>query len=41
VPLLRRRPGFSICFLDYLSHVHEFRYQGIGFGLRIFAGSPE
>jgi hypothetical protein len=40
-PLLRRCPSFSICFLVYLSLLHEFRSQGIGFGLRLFAGSPE
>ena len=40
-PLLGRRPSFSICFLVYLSLLHEFRSQGIGFGLRLFAGSPE
>ena len=37
-PLLGQRPSFSICFLVYLSLLHEFRSQGIGFGLRLFAG---
>jgi len=40
-PLLRRRPSFSICFLVYLSLLHEFHSQGIGFGPRLLAGSPE
>jgi hypothetical protein len=40
-PLLRLRPRISICFLVYLSLLHEFRSQGIGFSLRLFAGSPE
>jgi hypothetical protein len=40
-PLLGWRPSFSICFLGSLSLLHEFRSQGIGFGLRFFAGSPE
>jgi hypothetical protein len=40
-PLLGRRPSFSICFLVYHSLLHEFRSQGIVFGLRLFAGSPE
>jgi len=40
-PLLRRRPSFSICFLVYSSLLQEFRSQGIAFGLRLFAGSPE
>ena len=40
-PLLGRRPSFSICFLVYLSLLHKFRAQGIGFGLCIVAGSPE
>jgi len=40
-PLLGRRPSFSICFLVYLSLLHEFRSQGIGYGLRRFASSPE
>jgi len=40
-PLLGRRPSFSICFLVYLSLLHEFHSQGTGFGLRLFAGSPE
>ena len=40
-PLLGLRPRFSICFLVYLSLLHEFRSQGIGSGLRLFAGSPE
>ena len=36
-----RRPRFSICFLVYLSLLHEFHSQGIGFGLGLFAISPE
>jgi hypothetical protein len=40
-PLLGQRPSFSICFLIYPSLLHEFRSQGIGFGLHLFAGSPE
>jgi hypothetical protein len=40
-PLLTGRPSFSICFLVYLSLLPEFRSQGIGLGLRLFAGSPE
>jgi hypothetical protein len=39
--LFGRCPSFSICFLVYLSLLHEFHSQGIGFGLRLFAGSPE
>jgi hypothetical protein len=39
LPLLGRHPSFSICFLVSLSLVHEFRSQGIRFGLRLFAGS--
>ena len=38
MPLLGLRPSFSICFLFYLSLLHEFHSQGIGFGLRLFAG---
>jgi hypothetical protein len=40
-PHLKRRPSFSICFLVYLSLLHELRSQWIGCGLRLFAGSPE
>jgi hypothetical protein len=40
-PLLGQRPSFNICLLVNLSLLHEFRSQGIGFGLRLFAGSPE
>jgi hypothetical protein len=40
-PLLGQDPGFSVCFLVYLVLLHEFSVQGIGFGLRLFAGSPE
>jgi hypothetical protein len=40
-PLLGRRPSFSIWFLVYLSLLHEFCSQGIGFGILLFAGSPE
>jgi hypothetical protein len=39
--LLGPCPRFIICFLVYLSLLHEFHSQGIGFGLRLFAGSPE
>jgi hypothetical protein len=38
--LIGRRPRFSICFLVYLSLLYKFHSQGIGFGLRLFAGSP-
>jgi len=41
VLLLRRRASFSIDFLVYLSLLQEFRSQGIGFGLRLFAGWRE
>jgi hypothetical protein len=40
-PLLGRRPSVSIWFLIYHSLLHEFRSQGIGFGLHFFAGLPE
>jgi hypothetical protein len=40
-PLLGRRPRFSVCFLVYLSLLHEFRSQGIGFAHRLCACSPE
>jgi len=30
-------PSFSICFLVYLSLLHEYQSQGIGFGLHDFA----
>ena len=40
-PHLGQRPSFSICFLGYISLLHEFHSQGIGFGLRLFAGSPD
>jgi hypothetical protein len=39
--LLGQRSSFSICFLVYLLLLHEFHCQCIGFGLRLFAGSPE
>ena len=39
--LLGCRPYFSICFVIYLSLLHKLRSQGIGFGLGLFAGSPE
>jgi hypothetical protein len=39
-PLLGQYPIFSICFFVYLSLLHEFRSQGIGFGPHLFAGSP-
>jgi len=39
--LLGQCPSFSMCFLIYLSLLHEFRSQGIGFGLCLFASSPE
>jgi len=41
VPLLGWRLSFSICFIVYLSLLHEFHSQGIGVGLRLFAGSPK
>jgi len=41
VPLLWWCQCFSICFLVFLSHLHEFCSQCIGFGLRLFARSPE
>jgi len=41
VPVLRRRPSSSICFLIYISPLHELCSQGIGFGIRLLAGSPE
>ena len=41
VQLLGGRPSFSICFLIYVSFLHEFRSQGIRFGLRLLAGLPE
>jgi hypothetical protein len=40
-PLLGRRASFSICFLVYLLLLHVFRSQGIGYGFRLFGGSPE
>jgi len=40
-PRLGRRPSFSIGFLVYLSLLHPFGSQRTGFGLRLFAGSPE
>jgi len=40
VSLLGRRTSFSICFLLYHSLLHEFSSHGIGFGLRLLAGSP-
>jgi len=40
-PLLGYHPSFSICFLVYLSLLQELCSQGIGLGLRLFAGSPE
>jgi len=40
-PLLGRRPSFGICFLVYLSLLHEFHSQGIGFGLHLFASLPK
>jgi len=39
--LLGQRPSISICFVFYLSLLHEFRSQGIGFACRLSAGSPE
>jgi hypothetical protein len=35
------RPTFSMCFPVYLSLLHEFHSQGIGFGLPLFASSPK
>jgi hypothetical protein len=40
-PLLGRSPSFRIWFCLYLSLHHEFCSQCIGFGLRLFASSPE
>jgi len=40
-PLLGWHPSFSKWFRVYLSLLYEFHSQGIGFGLRLFAGSPE
>jgi hypothetical protein len=40
-PLLGVPPSLSICFLVYLSLLHEFRSQGNGFALRPVGGSPE
>jgi len=40
-PLLRCRPIFSIYFLVYLSLLHNFHSEGIGFSLRCFGESPE
>jgi hypothetical protein len=34
------RPSFGTCFLVYLSLIYMFRSQAIGFGVRLFAGSP-
>jgi len=39
--LLELRQSFGTCFLGYLSLLHEFCSQGIGFGLRPFVGLPE
>ena len=41
VPLLRRRPSVSICFLIYLLLLQEFCSQGIGFGCHIVSGLHE
>jgi hypothetical protein len=38
--LLGRHQRIRICFLLYLSLLHKFRSQGIGFSLPLFAGSP-
>ena len=38
--LVGRHPSFSIGFLLYISVLHEFCSQGVGFGLPLFAGSP-
>ena len=40
-PLLGLSPAFSICFLVYHALLHKVRSLGIGFCLRILAGSPE
>jgi len=40
-PHVGRNPRFSMCFLVYLSLLHNFLSQGIGFSLWIFASSPE
>ena len=39
--LLGWRPSFSICFVVWLSILPEICSQGIGFGLHLYAGSPE
>jgi len=41
VPLLGRHPSSTMCFLVYLSLLHEFHSLGISFGLHCFIGSPE
>jgi len=38
---LGRPPGFSICFLVYLSLLHKFCSQCIGFAIGLFPGLPE
>jgi len=40
-PLVGWNPSFSICFLVHLLLLHKICSQGIGFGLHLFAGSPE
>lgn len=41
VPLVGQFSSVIICLLVYLSLLHNFRTQGIGFDLHCFAGSPE
>jgi hypothetical protein len=40
-PLHGRRPSFTVPFLAYLLLLHELHSLGIGFGLRLLAGSPK
>jgi hypothetical protein len=40
-PLLGLHPDVSVCFLVYVSMIHDFRSQGSGFGFHSFAGSAE
>jgi len=40
-PHLGQHPSISICFLVYLLLLHKVRCEGIGSGLRLFAGSPK
>jgi hypothetical protein len=40
-PLLGQHTSFSTSWLHYLSLLHKFRSQGLGFGLHLLAGWPE